>query len=867
MSLETFILERLRARLHDEAPTLLIYNPDGRGRYRALAHALAGSDPQYFVLDASTSFLKTRAEAERIWLHELPVDARRRLILYLPYPPPDSPQQKLEDPFWVFGLPGSTFPRDAADEYRALCAACYPGRETQLARLFNDPEPPTTDSRTNAQRAADTPDFAAVDALGGGPTWALLRSLTGGQSVDELLTAVLLAPADGTLSAAWRKQKGMAAEWKEFAKAVLGWKTTGGAAFGEVQRDLWRFLLFSEFAYDLPRPLPAELASVPRGGAGARELVLRLCETLRQRRDVMARYRQWADETDTQLQLSQRFAGETELGEIITFRFEDNTYLYRFLAQELAGELEAADRTRRLSEDTIWKSHDPARDDTWRLATCGAELRHTAQTITEAAVRACPTLAELVERYTRDWWRLDAGHRAFETASQGVLDDAHPEALAAFSAQVRATYAETAARLARRFQELVQTEGWPAGVRLRNTQVFDRYVQPHLNASVPTALIWADAFRYELGQALVEKLAGRRANKVELLAAAAFVPGITPFAMAALLPEAETKLRLRVVRGTDVVAELDGQLLPELKDRIKYLRTRFGDRVRHQHLHEFLSQAPSSVRAKPADLLCLSMVELDEAGENLSDPLPIFARIPERLATAVAQLRSAGYQRIVITADHGFAYSRDYTPGDNLPKPAGTWWLTKSRCLIGAGADGAGCLSLTPAQLGIRAEEIPKIVFGQHLGVFQRQTRYFHEGLSLPETIVPVVLVELPAVTSAAGARQVTLSYRGQTTEAPPITSRRPSLRLLAQADSLFAAADQPPLLVQITATAADGRVVGVVDADDEDDRLIGLSPGDARTFGLRMDDDFEGAFEVTATDPQTGLRYASLSLATAYES
>ena len=56
---------------------------------------------------------------------------------------------------------------------------------------------------------------------------------------------------------------------------------TRSKSWDVLAEELWRYLLFSEFAFDLPGALPASLAAVPRAPAEARTQVEHLCERLR----------------------------------------------------------------------------------------------------------------------------------------------------------------------------------------------------------------------------------------------------------------------------------------------------------------------------------------------------------------------------------------------------------------------------------------------------------------------------------------------------------------------------------------------------------------------------------------------------------
>ena len=65
-------------------------------------------------------------------------------------------------------------------------------------------------------------------------------------------------------------------------KASLGLKLkTRAKALSSISDELWRFLLFSEFVFDMPGKLPEALTNVPRAVTEAKPLVEDLCDMLR----------------------------------------------------------------------------------------------------------------------------------------------------------------------------------------------------------------------------------------------------------------------------------------------------------------------------------------------------------------------------------------------------------------------------------------------------------------------------------------------------------------------------------------------------------------------------------------------------------
>jgi hypothetical protein len=183
-----------------------------------------------------------------------------------------------------------------------------------------------------------------------------LQTFTGGKSDSEIILRLMTAPEES--NPAWKKQKGIAAEWKLFAGQQLGLKA-GSKDLPDVRQELWRYVLFSEFAYDLPIPLPPAFASIPRGAAPQRKLIMDLCQTLRKRKDWEELYVERAEAVDEELGLSEQFARETDLGEIITFAFEDNTYFHRFINDILTNKLAEAARDWSAVQGNIWEGHDP----------------------------------------------------------------------------------------------------------------------------------------------------------------------------------------------------------------------------------------------------------------------------------------------------------------------------------------------------------------------------------------------------------------------------------------------------------------------------------------------------------------------------
>jgi hypothetical protein len=82
-------------------------------------------------------------------------------------------------------------------------------------------------------------------------------------------------------------------------------------------------------------------------------------------------------------------------------------------------------------------------------------------------------------------------------------------------------------------------------------------------------MILADSLRYEMGVELAAWF--NDAKSIEVKAAAAAIPTITPIGMAALLPGASRSFDV-VDGGEKVGAKIDGKVMTGLKDRMTFLQ-------------------------------------------------------------------------------------------------------------------------------------------------------------------------------------------------------------------------------------------------------------------------------------------------------
>ena len=323
----------------------------------------------------------------------------------------------------------------------ALCLVAKPDRQARIRELFE----------------AEEPSFTTVDALDGGSTWPKLRTILSAVSPREILVS-LLSPREEQR----RKliaDTGWLAEYRRFAANVLGLEVHSQVAtWTEVRDELARFVLFSEFALDMPGELPASLVDVPRAGDDDRSLVYAVCDQLRNHRSHEEDYIELAGQVSRELDLPARTSAATDFGERDTFLFEERGFLHRCAEAAEAGNLDSAFAIAEQRRGSIWvRAEERATE--WVVAGHALGLLRAIADLERDLSSVGEGVAPLVTFYTERARRADALHRALE----GTLHDALgvPAGLEGLIEAARTRYRTLADALQKHFLDAIRTEGWP----------------------------------------------------------------------------------------------------------------------------------------------------------------------------------------------------------------------------------------------------------------------------------------------------------------------------------------------------------------------------------------------------------------------
>lgn len=846
MSIAEFIRESvLRPRLK-QAGALVVYDADKR--YRELCFDLAADKVR--VVDASESSIESR-EAALLALREVGQPAKQGgsplegVLIYVPTKRPETDEQKQADPFALYAECGAMFPQDDGDEYLSLCLRARPDHATEIRQVFaGSPAGPT---------------FAVIDAIGGGVSWPQLRATLRVESGREILAA-LLAPSISQIEAL-KEQEGWGQEARDFLRATLGLGVkTRGKTWAALADELWRYVLFSEFVFDLPGALPETLKGVPHAPMEARPIVEDVCERLRSDPKSRAVYIERAEAIEAELNLADLCGAIEDLGERDTFPFEERTFLRTAIKGIVTGDTDATRRVLARHKNSVWLGKGESQAQ-WELVRTGLSLVEACEDFERQLPDHARSQAELIDFYLGSLREADRLQREFEQAAGDFLDQ--HGLMHEVIGQARARYRRLAEKVQGVFVKHVETAGWPPAGRLANADAFDRLVADRLKESGrKVAYLMVDALRYELGVALEKLLA--EDGPVELRAAYAQLPTITLVGMASLLPGARTGLALSLENDA-LVPKLDGAPVGNVPQRMNVLAKRYGDRFSEMLLNDFVRGKAKPKIAETVDLLVLRSTEIDSQLE--SNPETTLGLIPGTLKlirVALHKLRGMGFKEAVIVTDHGFFLNAQAEAGDVCVKPQGKWPVNAhDRMMLGNGSADGHSLVVSAEKVGIRGD-FSQVALPRSMAPYRSGHLYFHGGASLAEAVVPVLVARLD--TAAHGELRkvvVELSYKNG---AKRITTRLPVIEVILVADDMFL----QDMSVEILLEAQDskGNVVGEPRPGGDVNpatRTVTLMPGQRKQIALRMDDEFRGKFSVKALNPTTLAAYSTLAIETDY--
>jgi hypothetical protein len=798
--------------------------------------------PKIKVIDAGESSILSREAALKTLYDFGKYNSKLEgMAVYVPAKPPVTEEDKQRDPFSVYGACGNIFPDGDGDDYINICLKFKPDHSTEVRKVFSENK---------------LPSFETIDAIGSGGTgWPTLHAALKVDSAAEILTSIL-APSDEQ-ARELQKHDGWVSELKELLAACLGMKLiTKSKALSTISEEIWRFVLYSEFVFDLPEPLPGPLSKVPKAPENARFFVESLCDTLRDNIRYKPVYIEKAELVETEIGLAGHCGAIKNFGVRDTFAFEERKFIEIAIDEYLKDNIDTVKSVLERHSRSVWTA-DGEISLQWSLIGSAVKLFTACEDSERQLAENSRTLEALVEYYTCSLRETDLLQREFE---QFAGDFAGSETLEPIIDKTRKKYSALAGKVQCCFIRHVEKSGWPLNSKLSNAGVFDAHITPKLQENGNrTALILVDSLRYELGVELEKQIAGQ--GQAEIHCAMAQLPSITLAGMAALLPDACGPLSFEL-NDEGLTPLIGGEVVNTAAKRMELLKKNYGQRFAEMPLIDFINskkKVPASI-----ELLVLRSVEIDSSLE--SDPqfkLKMIHEALRRIKTSVDKLKKAGFKYAVIATDHGFMLNYDTDPGGVCSKPPGVWANIHDRLLLGDGNEDAYNFAFSAAHLGITGN-FSKAAGPRAAAPYRAGMMYFHGGLSLQECVLPVITLKMKDEKADENKLEINLSYKNG---ASKITTRRPVIELTARlwVSDMHSAANFD---VSIEAHDKKGKVVGeakTCEGFNPSTGTVNVLPDKTIQVTMKMEDDFEGEFVVKVLNPSTMTEYCKLELETNY--
>lgn len=845
MNIEEYIKQQKLEPLLQAKQVLTVYDPEQR--YRDISLSMA--QDRRVVVDATESSILSRAAALDA-LSKIGTKEVDELLVYVPTNAPLTDEQKQVDPFSIYAECGAVFPdpKKDSDSFLSICLTAKPDYAAQIRHIFEE------DSN---------PSFAVIDAIGGGDSWPNLKSLLSTDSASEIILA-LLHPNDSqkeALNNSDKDPKIWISEAKRLFKSTIGLNTLK-RSWTTISDELWRYILFSEFVFDLPEALPVKLQDVPRADNNAAPTIEQICARLRNDMRTRDVYIEKAQEVEEDLGLPVLCEGIGDLGVKDTFPFEERTFLTRAITAIQNYDMQSAQDIISRQSQSVWMSRGESQLQ-WDLLRSAVALLVSCAEHEGMISSKARDMEQLIELYTSQLREVDRLHREFEQAVTLCSGQDFEEITKPIQVQARQQYGKLMEKVQRLYTKYLQQEGWPILGHLPNTDVFDKLVAPKLQQNgYKVAYLMVDALRYELGMALKEQIEAE--GVVEITTALAQLPSITLVGMASLLPGASTGFTLKK-SGKDIVPYINDQEVKTVEQRMNLVRKRYGQRFEEGRLEKYARGTGKKVD-DGIELFILRSVEIDSQFENHPETAPdAVASALKNIRTAILKLKDAGFNEVIIVTDHGFFMNTHAAAGDTCGKPQGDWKVVHERCLLGEGDSDINHYQVSAEQAGIKGD-FRQLAGPLSFATYKSGMLYYHGGASLQECVVPVITVKLDTSKDnqvSVEKFKVNLNYKNG---AKRITTRMPVVALTLETEDIFTLDAEVEVLLE--AHDKKGNVVGEAKTGGMVNTATGtilLTPDNEQKVTLKMDMEFEGSFTLKALNPSTMAVYEQIELETDY--
>lgn len=350
------------------------------------------------------------------------------------------------------------------------------------------------------------------------------------------------------------------------------------------------------------------------------------------------------------------------------------------------------------------------------------------------------TLPELIASYCeRDYW-IDTEYRKFIAALDAMEDTAAFEQLADLIQNIYITdYLE---KIVYKWNAALEKNGLHATIPEQRKFYRDK-VMP---VKEKVAVIISDGLRYEAAKELEERLREDENTDVSMSAMLASLPTVTSVGMGRLLPH--ERMELTDEKVPKVI--LDGAPSSSTAQREAILKreNENSTAIDYDTVKDMKSKDLKELSVGK-EVIYIYHNRIDATGEALRTENSVFDAVEksvEELFRLVKTLsRSGNIYRFLITADHGFLYTRrKLKPTDKLENMADKAALSDRRFILDAEKKEADGIYALPMADVLGNSDGRYLMLAKGMSVFRcgGGMNYVHGGASPQEMIVPSIFVK-----------------------------------------------------------------------------------------------------------------------------
>jgi len=514
------------------------------------------------------------------------------------------------------------------------------------------------------------------------------------------------------------------------------------------QGDQWRTavtacLLVTEAAVKVPSEPPADRDRIIPPGP-ARDRSLSLLGRWQKHVEFMEAFEKLSLEADQRIALGYWAKGLSAMPpplaskavEDARFAKEVDELLHLDQFESLASRLKDGSGLYRAHSDSFWGAH--ARDKVPWL--CLAELARSAMFLaSEASVQdQWNSAKDAAQWFTTKGWKVDREGEALFREGRELPGGVHT-----LRARLRRIYLRHLDAVNRRFSELLAHDGVESIQLPFAGELLARIRQ----TKEPVAVLVLDAFRFDLGERLAERLnEGEPARRASVMAARAPFPSITALGMVFALTDDPHKLAVRIShdgsKRWEVGIEGAKWNLALAEDRREWLRQVLKLKpAAITDVKTLLDSSPPSPK-EAGRLMFVFGDEFDTAGHEGELSFTGSEDYLDRYGRAVVRLRDAGYTTVAAVTDHGFVHWEP-EKDEVESKPEGDRRWESRRAVAGYG------LKHGSAVMTLVSQSDMECALARGVSSFRAYggLGFFHGGATLEELIIPVLKAEWPRKT------------------------------------------------------------------------------------------------------------------------